>query len=325
MQAFDIPILFIIFSRPDTTAVVFEEIRKCRPKRLYIFCDGERPHRPQDKQLVAESKQIVEHIDWDCEVFRNYKTENLGCGKGPQAGIDWLFEHEKWGIILEDDCVPSHSFFPFCKEMLERYEHHENIMHISGVNFQEGHVRGEGDYYFSRHQHCWGWATWKRAWSRFDYDMEDYPRFLKENRINHISPIKKIRQYWISMLDEVYYKHSTDIWDYQWSYAIWNSKSLCITPNKNLISNIGFGPNATHTQYVDFLFNIPRFELDFPLRHPRKIKADKAADLYFNIFYTVYKPKTWQDRKQEILKLLNPKQNPFTIWAYHKFIKPYRK
>ena len=322
-QAFDIPLLFIVFSRPDTTALVFEEIRKLKPAKLFIFCDGERANKLNDSSLIAATKKVVEKVDWECEVHRNYKTENLGCGKGPQAAIDWFFLHQDKGIILEDDCVPSPTFFRFCKEMLIKYENNPDIMHISGVNFQDGNRRGNKDYYFSKHQHCWGWATWKRAWDRFDFKMADYPEFLKENRFRYVSRKSQIKEYWKRMMEEVYDNEFTDIWDYQWSYAIWKHKGLCITPNVNLISNIGFGPNATHTQWAeDITFNRPRFDLNFPLTHPGKIKSDLEGDLYFNIFYKVYIPVTFKDRIEQLKKFFNPKQNPISVKIYQK-LKPY--
>ena len=217
-KPFEVPILFIIFSRPETTKVVFEGLRKLKPTSLFIACDGPRSHKPEDPQKIAESKEIVAGIDWPCDVKTLYRTENLGCGKGPAQAIDWFFTHVKEGIILEDDCVPSDSFFTFCGEMLDRYRNDEQVMHISGTNFQDGIKRGSSDYYFSVHQHCWGWATWKRAWERFDYDMKDYPEFVKKKSLKYISHRNQITTYWNLMLEEVFFERSVDIWDYQWSY-----------------------------------------------------------------------------------------------------------
>ena len=238
--------------------------------------------------------------------------------------IDWLFSIYDKGIILEDDCIASSSFFDFCQEMLNRYERNQDIMHISGVNFLNSHqTDSTHDYYFSKHQHCWGWATWKRAWERFDYKMTDYPEFLRQNGFSYLSKKKQIRSYWKAMMDEVYYPESTDIWDYQWSYAIWKNKALCITPAINLISNIGFGPDATHTQWEpDVMNNMPRFELKFPLRHPSRIKVNRIADLKFNIFYLVYKPKTFLEKLNGIMEFFHPKKNPWSIRFYQKQIRP---
>lgn len=321
-MAFDVPILLIIFNRPDTTEQVFEAIRKAEPQKLYIACDGPRPGKPTDIENSRAAKEVVSKIDWPCEVKHLYREENLGCGKGPAQAIDWFFAQEEEGIILEDDCIPSPSFFRFCAEMLEKYRHHENIMHINGTNFQDGQQRGEASYYFSAHQHCWGWATWRRAWQRFDYQIADYPIFKKRNGLKYVSPKRQIIEYWTTMLEQVYDNPATDIWDYQWSYAIWNTRSLCITPNKNLISNIGFGPNATHTTWVDFLFNRERFELDFPLVHPGKTKRNKAADLYFNIFYKAYSPLSMDEKIERAKAFLHPKKNPWAIRAY-QWLKPF--
>lgn len=323
-MAFEVPVLFIIFSRPDTTRLVFEEIRKRKPKHLLVFCDGPRPGRADDLEKTQASKAVIESVDWDCDLKLNYQTENFGCGMGPKMAIDWLFSMHDRGIILEDDCVASASFFTFCEAMLEQYADNPRIMHISGVNFLDGYGKtAPADYYFSKHQHCWGWATWKRAWDRFDYHMKDYPDFLKNRGFHYVSGRKQIREYWKTMMDEVYYPDSTDIWDYQWSYAIWNHKALCITPSVNLISNIGFGVGATHTKWeADVMNNMPRFELAFPVRHPKKIQVDAKADLQFNIFYKTYRPKSWGEMAQEFLHFFHPRKNPYSIRFYQNQLRP---
>lgn len=324
-MAFDVPVLFIIFSRPDTTRQVMEEIRKRKPSTLLVFCDGPRPGKPDDPAKIAASKAVIETVDWECDLKLNYQTENYGCGMGPKLAIDWLFSMYDRGIILEDDCLASASFFEFCEEMLQRYEGNQEIMHISGVNFLKPHeTHCREDYYFSKHQHCWGWATWKRAWERFDYKMPDYPHFLRKNGFRYVSGKKQIRTYWKAMMDEVYYPDETDIWDYQWSYAIWKNRSLCITPALNLISNVGFGPDATHTKWEpDAMNNMPRFELKFPLRHPSAIRANRKADLNFNIFYKIYTPKSLVEKTQDILNFLHPKKNPWSIRFYQHLVRPF--
>lgn len=323
-MAFDIPVLLIIFSRPDTTRKVLGEIRKRKPSRMLVFCDGPRPGRPDDCQKIAASKAIIETIDWECDLQLNYQTENFGCGMGPKMAIDWMFSLYDRGIILEDDCVASSSFFDFCADMLDRYAEEPSVMHISGVCFLEkSQIRGEASYYFSKHQHCWGWATWKRAWDKFDYRMQDYPQFLKKGGFAYVSPKKQIREYWKTMMDEVYYPDKTDIWDYQWSYAIWKQKGVCITPARNLISNIGFGPEATHTQWApDVMNNMARHELEFPLSHPAVLKVNKQADLFFNIFYKTYHPQTPAEKITVFLRFFHPKKNPWTIRFYQALVRP---
>ena len=319
---YQVPILLVIFRRPDTTAVVFEELRKLRPTQLFIACDGPRAGNQTDVAKIAETQAIVEKVDWPCEVHTRYRTENYGCGPGMTDAITWFFEHVERGVIMEDDCLATPSFFRFCEEMLERFKDEEKVIHISGVNFQDGVKRSEASYYFSIYQHCWGWASWRRAWKLYDYHMPDYPEFKKSGGFNYVSKKQSVIKSWQKALDDIYHGVVKSVWSYQWSYATWKNKALCITPAVNLVSNIGFGPEATHTTYVDFLADRERFELQWPLVHEKKLKPNREADLYFDIFYKRYTPITAEDRIQRIKEFLHPKKNKYSV-RFYQLAKPF--
>ncbi|OUC08639.1 hemolytic protein HlpA-like protein, partial [Litorilinea aerophila] len=162
------PVIFLIFNRPDTTAQVFAEIAKARPRRLLVVADGPRPHRPDDVEKCSATRAVIERVDWPCEVSCDFAEENLGGRRRISSGLTWAFSQVEAAIVLEDDCLPHPTFFPFCEELLNRYCHDERIMAITGDNFQFGRSRTKYSYYFSRYFHSWGWATWRRAWQHYD-------------------------------------------------------------------------------------------------------------------------------------------------------------
>jgi hypothetical protein len=278
-QSFDTPILFLIFNRPDTTEKVFQRIRDIQPRRLFVSADGPRQHKKDEDRLCAETRKIVDKVDWKCELQINFLKINLGCRVGVSSGIDWFFRHVSEGIILEDDCVPDISFFRFCETLLESYRNDERVMHINGSNFQDGNVRGIGSYYFSKLSHVWGWATWKRAWDKYDVNISTYPQILEEKLLSALWPEPSMRRYWRKNIELVYTKIK-DTWDIQWQYTISLNKGLVITPNHSLISNIGFDRNATHT-IDDFhsLANRPTSSIVL-INHPASIVPDLYADRY---------------------------------------------
>ncbi|MFA6430420.1 MAG: nucleotide-diphospho-sugar transferase [Candidatus Paceibacterota bacterium] len=259
------PILFIIFNRPGTTKVVFEAIRQAKPSKLFIAADGPRKNKPGEKELCEKTRKITEKIDWECEVKTLFREENLGCGKAVSGAISWFFENVEEGIILEDDCLPHPSFFRFCEELLERYRFDDKVFMISGNNFLPKSLRPKGSYYFSQLPHIWGWATWKRAWQKYDFDIKDLPDFIKNKEIEKKWVDKSIQNYWLENFKEVFY-HNLDTWDYQLVYNMWKNKSISIAPNVNLVSNIGFGTSGTHTlNKNDPSANLPSEEISFPI------------------------------------------------------------
>jgi len=274
------PILFIVFNRLDTASVVFAAIKKAKPQKLFLAADG--PRRGvagEEERCRAVRYYLLKNIDWDCRVETLFQTENLGIKKAFKSALDWFFAFNESGIILEHDCLPNESFFLFCEKLLERYKDDERIMHISGNFFQPERI-GKSDYYFSRIPHIWGWATWKRAWQKYDLEMTTYRDFLKDQTLKKYFRSDRERVAWHQLFNQVYY-HRSMTWDFQWTYALFKNDGLAITPNQNLVKNIGFGALAENCQNEDDQFsNRPTTELNFPLRHPAGIVPDQIADEY---------------------------------------------
>lgn len=239
------PVLFLIFNRPDTTALVMQAIRAARPPRLYVAADGPR-ERIGEAERCEEARRVAAAIDWDCKVQTLYRKHNLGCREAVSSAINWFFENESEGIILEDDCLPEPSFFPFCGELLAHFRDDERIMCVTGNNFQREMGDYPYSYYFSKYNHCWGWASWRRAWQYYDCDMESYRAFNRSGLLEAMSSAPGFTAYWQNCFNSVE-KRELDTWDYVWTYSCWAKNGLTVTPRCNLVSNIGFGQNATHT------------------------------------------------------------------------------
>lgn len=244
--ALDTPILFLLFRNPECTQRVFEQIRAARPTRLFISADGPRLDHPTDQDECQATREVVANIDWDCEVQTRFLSENLGLKKAVSTAIDWFFEHVNEGIILEYDCLPDPSFFPFCEAMLERYRDDVRISSVTGNNLQADIHRGDGDYYYSRITGIWGWATWKRSWQRWRPFLDDYDIFKSQSMINSIVIDEKARQFWIRSFDAIQSGENTTTWAFCYVYAQMKQGAYCITPNNNLVENIGFSEDGTN-------------------------------------------------------------------------------
>jgi hypothetical protein len=278
-MALDVPVLFLVFNRPDLVPEVMKVLQVVQPRRLYIAGDGPRAGHPTDTEKCAETRAVIERmVTWPCSVKTNYRAENLGCRRGVQSGISWFFSEVEEGIILEDDTVPSLSFFPFCAELLERYRNDTRIGMISGDNFQFGFARTEASYYFSRYTHIWGWASWRRAWQLYDTNLESWTTLKKQRWLTDILVDDGCSRHWEQIFDQSHAK-GIDTWDFQWTYTCWMQNMLTILPNTNLVTNIGFGPTATHTHNATAVANLARHEIKFPLRHPDCVVADLLLDL----------------------------------------------
>ncbi|MDR6762529.1 hypothetical protein J2Y38_002740 [Flavobacterium sp. 2755] len=278
---FETPILFLIFNRPDTTKVVFDEIKKQKPKYLFIAADGARPNVVQDAEKCKITRDLVlEGIDWECEVKTLFRDENLGCGLAVSQAITWFFDNVEQGIILEDDCLPHPSFFNYCQELLEKYKEDENIYAINGSNLHSEKRVDNSSYFFSNYAFVWGWASWKRAWKQYDFDLKHLEKFKTNNLINRIDNRAIFKNYWIPIFEKVLNKE-IDTWDYQWSFSIWNNQGIVIAPNVNLVSNLGFGINATHTTGSSEFENLPTENIG-NIVHPNNIQVNKNIDRYIS-------------------------------------------
>lgn len=274
------PVLFLIYNRPEYTQKVFEAIRKAKPEKLYISADGPRLDKIGDTKLCDETRRIISHVDWSCELKTLFRDTNLGCKLGMSGGINWFFEYVEEGIILEDDCLPNESFFKFCDILLNKYRNENKVMMISGSNPATSVILKDS-YFFSRFYHIWGWATWKRAWAKFDINISSWPKFKKEKFLERVFPHNlKNRLFIKRMFDDAYGNKNCSVWSLQWTYACLVNNALAILPRCNLISNIG--PVGTHEMNHDQLF-LETKEVAFDnFSHPSEIKIDQnIEDLLF--------------------------------------------
>ena len=271
------PVAFLIFNRPDTTKQVFKEIRRARPPQLLVVADGPRSNNLEDSDKCEEARAIIDGVDWTCEVITNYSDVNLGCKQRVSSGLDWVFNNVNEAIILEDDCLPDPSFFRYCEELLEKYRTNEKVMMISGDNFQFGHNLSQYSYYFSRYTHIWGWASWSCAWKHYDVNMKMWPTVRDGKMLHDGLGNKRDASYWKRLFDTVY-KGEINTWDYQWTFACWVQNGLTILPSVNLISNIGFSNDATHTLSNSPFSNMETVQTELPLRHPPFVSHNVKAD-----------------------------------------------
>lgn len=286
----DVPILIIFFCRDEQLNKVFESVKKAKPSKLYLYQDGPRKGRMSDIDGIKKCREIVsdENIDWECEVYRFYQDENQGCDPSEFIAQKWMFKKEEYGIVLEDDDVPSQSFYLFCKELLEKYKNDERIHMICGMNNYDINKKTENSYFFTQQGSIWGWASWKRVvdtWDEHYSFLEDVEamRLIKEN-------------------SEVDYKHfiktckrhkSTGIAHYESingaSMKLHNR--ILIVPKYNMITNIGVSSESTHSvdnikkmpKKVQKLFNKKIYEIEFPLKHPKYIMIDKSYDRKYKV------------------------------------------
>jgi len=266
-----------VFNRPDTTERVFSEIAKARPPKLLVVADGPRPNRPGEQEKCAHVRALIERVNWDCEVLTNYSDVNLGCKRRVSSGLDWVFQNAEEAIILEDDCLPHPCFFPYVEQLLDKFRHDERVMHIGGVNLQFGRRRTDASFYFSRYNHIWGWATWRRAWAHYDVKLSLWPSVRDGGWLNDVFGNPAQAAYWSRIFQKVY-DGLIDTWDYQWTFSCWMQNGLAVLPSVNLISNIGFRSDATHTREASMLGNIPLGEMRFPLVDPMFFVRDAIAD-----------------------------------------------
>jgi hypothetical protein len=272
------PVVLFVFNRPQLATQTFGRIRQARPSRLFVVADGPRVGHPDDLELCRTTRSIVSSADWKCELQTNFAEENLGNGQRMSSGLDWVFKQCEEAIVLEDDCVPSRSFFNFCTTLLTYYRHDERVMHISGDNYQDGIRRGLGSYFFSRYSLSWGWASWARAWQHYDFKIRAWPAAREEKWLNSFLDDRLEIKYWTTIFDRLY-RGLIDTWDYQWLFTCWRHNGLSVQPNVNLVSNVGAGADATNFKEKHSTMEIPTGEIS-ELLHPGRVERDKKADQY---------------------------------------------
>jgi hypothetical protein len=288
------PVAFFVFNRPELTSRVFERIRQARPPKLFVVCDGPRNDRSDDLAKVAAVRKIVEQVDWPCEVRWDYAEVNLGCRHRVASGLNWVFEQVEEAIILEDDTLPDASFFPFCQELLERYRDDDRIMHIGGANFVNSQNKPNQSYIVSHYVHIWGWATWRRAWLKYDFSASSWRHPSARAQMLKALDLNAERAYWAAKFDQLFGSgQQVDTWDYQWLITCWANQGLALQPTANLVDNLGFGADATHTKGTALPPMAPASRMSFPLSHPNYPRRSKLFDckVFWAAFMQLPEPK----------------------------------
>ena len=278
---YNTPVLFLIFSRPDTTMKVFERIRALKPVRLYVAADAAREGRPDEATRCAETRAIIDKIDWPCELKTLYREKNLGCKMAVSNAISWFFEQEEYGIILEDDCLPDLSFFTFCEELLIKYKDDERIGHIGGNCFFPELVTKNQSYDFCSFAHSWGWASWRRVWKNYDVNFSYWGKYKndKNKKSALFSSLREKIYFSSAITDAVEEMNGISAWDTQYFFMLRSQHQLCIYPSVNLVKNIGLGDiYATHTTKKNDKVCISQKTISFPLIHPSYVISNRDID-----------------------------------------------
>jgi len=297
-------VLLIAYRRPDTTAMVLEALRQVRPSRLFVACDAPRPGQAQEQRACQRTRRLIDTaIDWPCDCRWLLHPSHRGCRRGVSEAISWFFSQVSEGIVLEDDIVASPGFFHFCAELLQRYRHDTRVGVISGSNFQSRPPRDGASYYFSLYNHCWGWASWRRAWAAYDAELEGWPAFRDQGWLEDLGG-RRFARYWRGCLERVR-RGECDTWDYIWTYSCWRQGLLTCLPAVNLVTNVGFShPLAEHTRTGTSPHGAIG-TLELPLRHPRQCLADRQADRH--TFFTQFQPPLPRRLQRRLIGRLRPR------------------
>jgi hypothetical protein len=295
--------MFLVFNRPEPTRQVFQAIRVYRPTHLYVAADGPRPEKPGEWRLCGDVRSVVEEVDWDCQVQTLFRDQNVGCGAAVSRAISWFFEHEEQGIILEDDCLPDPSFFSFCAEMLDRFRDEPKVGSISGDNFLPPTLHLDRPYGFSKYVQIWGWATWRRFWKHYDFELSgDEAEW--ERIIRRMNPIENQARYWLQIFQALR-SGLIDTWDYQVMFSAWKADLVHIFPSRNLISNLGYGTDATHTNFQSPLASLRRESINnCEITLPVKVDAQIDEATFYFRFLESLSNVWWLEQAMDATKLL---------------------
>ena len=276
-----IAVLLLVYNRPKETSRILKLLDNYKFKKIYISSDGPKKNNDLNENFY-ENKKILKSLDKK-KYSINFLQKNHGCKIGVSKGIHWFFKNENKGIILEDDCIPNKSFFKFCESMLSKYKN-SNVMVVSGNNFLKNKIKINHSYYFSKYNHCWGWATWKRSWLKYDGNMKKWEVFKSSKKWKKLITNKTERKYWEKIFNLCKF-NKIDSWAYPWLLTIWINNGCTIIPKYNLVKNIGeIGTNNSFYKKNDYKTK----QLNFNLKHPNKIEINLKADSY--VMENFFKP-----------------------------------
>lgn len=273
----DTPVVLTIFNRPDLTELVFQAIARARPRRLFVLADG--PRSPEEAELCARTRAVIDKVDWDCDVKLDVSEVNLGCRRRCASGFDWVFSQVDAAIILEDDCVPDPTFFRFCEEMLQYYRDDTRVMMVTGSNYLTTWKADRQDYHFSNFGSTWGWASWSRAWKYYDGLMKAWGDEEMKARIRDVLADDECYALQARRFDRIYADPGDrQSWDLPWSFTRLMHSGLTVVPAVNLISNRGFRPDGTSLTWIHPNANLPTAPMSFPIRFHDSVAVDRAYD-----------------------------------------------
>lgn len=297
-SVFNIPILFIVFNRADTTKKVFAKIKELQPKQLFIAADGPRKDVASDVVNCIKVKEIIKDIDWECNCKHLFHEKNLGCRVAVSSSISWFFSQIDKGIILEDDCLPNNSFFSFMRNMLQKYQNVKQVFQVNGVNWLPN-FRSKNDYFFTKYPAIWGWATWKDRWMLYENEMSGLNSYINSGYYRSRITSSYERKYHENTFRKAI---KIDSWDYIWKYTIFKNNGICLTPRLNLIKNLGFGETSTHTTNIDsWQAKMSTFEMSNLLKQPKNISVNRGYDRKMGIKFGFRKENLFQRIKRKII------------------------
>lgn len=279
-QGSEVPVLLLSYNRPEKIRRVIGALKAAGTKTIYLWSDGPKSGVPEDRDRVQQNREIaLEEINWDCHLQTLFALENHGCRAGVTRALDWFFSEVEEGVIMEDDCVPHPDFFAFCSNLLRRYRSSEQVMCISGDNSAGIEMNDDSSYSFARYPLVWGWATWRRAWAQNDTELQDWDLMRRNSGAKKaLWPDRRERRMWSGILESIQKKGRPDSWGYVWSFSVQRSRGVGAVPRVNLVSNIGFGPDATHTKYTaDHRANQPTSSIG-NLKHPDEVLRDPYVE-----------------------------------------------
>ena len=272
------PVAMVVFNRPGRARQVFARVREARPRKLYLLADGPRPSVSDDEANCEEARAIAGSVDWDCEVVTEFSETNLGCGGRIISGLDRVFEECESAIVLEDDCLPHPTFFRYCEEALARFRDDDRVFAVLGGKYPCEPRTLPYSYRFCRMFNSWGWAAWRRSWQSIDFSMAAYPAFEAERRIESYSRSALETRFFMNGFQQAWTKE-IEPWDWAVMFAAYTRRQLTIMPDRNLVSNTGWGAEATqHKNPRHILANLPTFPMALPLTHPPDVAEDAAMD-----------------------------------------------
>ncbi len=301
------PIALFVFNRPKLLVRVLDQIRQVQPPLLLVVADGPRANVPADIPLCAEVRSLLrDRVDWGARILTLSSEVNLGLRKRVSTGLDWVFQNVEEAIVFEDDCLPDPTFFRFCTELLERYRHDTRIGAIAGTNFQPQNPSCAESYYFSKYPHCWGWATWRRAWKSFDNNLTEWPRLRDQEWLRGLFADELQARFWEQLFEGVH-QEKINSWAYAWTFSCWAQSMMTILPQSNLVTNVGFGEAATHTTSRNGRFEMKATPLRFPMSHPKTVAIDPAADEFTQ--RTVFGAAQPQTAREKLRRWINRRVN----------------